>query len=137
MTWLLDTNVCINYLRSGGGLFVAQRLAEKNAADVVLCSVVKAELIFGALRSRNAGDSLAKVGQFVERFLSLPFDDEAAQAYGRIRANLADRGMMIGPNDLLIASVALTRNLILVTHNVAEFGRVQGLKIEDWESETL
>ncbi len=136
MTWLLDTNVCVNYLRSGGGLSIAHRLAEKNSVDVVLCSIVKAELFFCALRSRESAANLVKVSQFASRFISLPFDDDAARAYGQIRANLAERGMTIGPNDLLIASIALAHNLTLVTHNTDEFCRVPGLRIEDWESET-
>ena len=63
----------------------------------------------------------------------MPFDDRAADEYGRIRAHLAGLGMLIGPNDLLIASIALANGLILVTHNTAEFSRVPGLKLEDWQ----
>ena len=85
---------------------IANRLAQKNAEDVVLCSVVRAELVYGALRSRDAAANLSKVNQFISRFLSVPFDDDAAEAYGRIRADLSDRGLTIGPNDLLIASIA-------------------------------
>jgi tRNA(fMet)-specific endonuclease VapC len=133
VTWLLDTNVCVNYLRSGGGSPIADKLSETNPEDVVLCSVVRAELAFGALKSSDATGNLAKVGHFLSQFLSLPFDDLAADEYGRIRADLTRQGMTIGPNDLMIASIALARSLTLVTHNVAEFGRVCGLKIEDWE----
>jgi tRNA(fMet)-specific endonuclease VapC len=66
-------------------------------------------------------------------FASLPFDDRAAEHYGRIRADLTARGDLIGPNDLLIAAIALAHNLILVTHNVREFSRVGGLLWEDWD----
>ena len=86
------------------------------------------------MRSRDAATNLTKVGLFLSRFLSLPFDDAAADIYGQIRADLVGRGQIIGPNDLLIASIARARDLTLVTHNIAEFGRVQGLKIEDWEA---
>ncbi len=134
MTWLLDTNACVDYLRSGSSSRIASRLAQTNAEDAVLCSVVRAELVFGALRSRDAAANLFKVNQFISRFLSLPFDDDAAEAYGRIRADLSDRGLMIGPNDLLIASIARVHNLTLVTHNGDEFGRVPGLTIEDWQT---
>jgi tRNA(fMet)-specific endonuclease VapC len=112
---------------------VAVRLAEKNAADIVLCSVVRAELIFGALKSRDVVANLEKVRRFLSPFLSLPFDDNAADAYGRIRVELSDLGLLIGPNDLFIASIVKSHDLTLVTHNVEEFRRVQGLKIEDWE----
>jgi tRNA(fMet)-specific endonuclease VapC len=134
VNWLLDTNVCVNYLRSGDGSPTASRLAETNSDDIVLCSVVRAELVFGALKSREATENLAKVIAFVSRFLSLPFDDSAADAYGRIRTDLAAIGLTIGPNDLLIASIAQSRHLTLVTHNIDEFGRVPGLSIEDWEA---
>jgi tRNA(fMet)-specific endonuclease VapC len=62
----------------------------------------------------------------------LPFDDAAAEVYGRIRAELASRGTPIGPYDLMIAATALANNLILVTHNTREFARVSGLVLEDW-----
>jgi len=65
---------------------------------------------------------------------SLPFDDEAARQYGIIRASLARLGTPIGPNDLMIASIALVHQAVVVTHNIGEFSRVAGLEIEDWES---
>ena len=67
------------------------------------------------------------------QFDSLPFDDAAAEAYGRLRAELARRGMPIGPNDLMIAAIALAYGFTLVTHNTSEFSRVPGLRLEDWE----
>lgn len=69
---------------------------------------------------------------FCRRFDSLPFDDAAAEEYGRIRAELTAAGTPIGPNDLMIASIALANQLTLVTSNTAEFGRVPGLQIENW-----
>ena len=73
------------------------------------------------------------VGWFFGDFISLPFDGQAADICGRIRASLARRGTPIGPYDFQIAAIALANNLILVTHNVDEFSRVEGLRIEDWE----
>lgn len=67
------------------------------------------------------------------QFTSLPFDDSAAEIYGRIRAELEAVGMLIGPYDMMIAAIALANDLTLVTHNTREFGRVAGLKVEDWE----
>jgi len=135
VTWLLDTNACVCHLRGGSSSRVAKRLGEKRSDEVALCSVVRAELIFGALRSRDSTANLAKVARFLSQFVSHPFDDLAADAYGKIRAALSDQGMPIGPNDLLIAAIAQSRGLTLVTHNVAEFSRVPGLPIEDWEAE--
>lgn len=73
---------------------------------------------------------------FFNQFHLLPFESEAAKIAGRIRADLAASGTPIGPNDLLIAASAMASNLILVTHNIREFMRVNGLQIEDWEEET-
>jgi len=76
---------------------------------------------------------LEKVHKFIDRFVSLPFDDKASEKYGEIRSNLEKAGTPIGPNDLLIASIALVNNVTLVTHNTREFRRVKKLKTEDWE----
>jgi tRNA(fMet)-specific endonuclease VapC len=101
---------------------------------VVLCSVVKAELVYGAHRSRQTEQNLKRLDHFFSAFRSLPFDDQAAIVYGRIRALLADAGRLIGPNDLLIAAIALANHAILVTHNTSEFSQVPDLKLEDWQS---
>ena len=74
-----------------------------------------------------------RVEQLRQQFTSLPFDDAAAEQYGRIRADLTGRGLLIGGNDMLIAAIALTNGCTLVTHNTAEFSRVAGLLIEDWQ----
>jgi tRNA(fMet)-specific endonuclease VapC len=68
-------------------------------------------------------------------FVSLRFDDEVALVCGQIRARLASAGTPIGACDLLIAAIALAHNLTLITHNTREFGRVDGLQVEDWEAE--
>jgi tRNA(fMet)-specific endonuclease VapC len=133
LLYLLDTNVCIVYLK-GKSLTVNQRLKSLNRDDIAVCSVVKAELFYGSMGSNNPKKALQIQKAFVDQFISLPFDDCCALIYGKLRAHLASAGIPIGSNDLLIASIALANNLILVTHNVGEFSRVQGLKLEDWES---
>lgn len=133
MTHLLDTNVCIQVLRYSKTSPVAQRLATANVGDLVLCAVVKAELIYGAERSQNPEHSYNLLEEFFETFVSLPFDDRSAIEYGVIRKHLETRGKAIGPNDLLIAAIALSNDLTLVTHNVGEFSRVPGLRVEDWQ----
>ncbi len=70
----------------------------------------------------------------LDRITVLPFDSLAARVYGALRAHLERSGTMIGPNDLMIASIAFARGLTLVSHNVAEFARVPGLVVEDWEA---
>jgi tRNA(fMet)-specific endonuclease VapC len=111
-------------------------LLDTNAAAgaVVICSVVVAELLFGTRRSAQAAPTLAKVQAFCNRFVSLPVDDRAADHYSTIRAHLAALGKLIGPNDLMIAAIALANGLTLVTHNTVEFTRVPGLNLEDWQT---
>ncbi|BAB77356.1 MULTISPECIES: type II toxin-antitoxin system tRNA(fMet)-specific endonuclease VapC [Nostocaceae] len=133
MRYLLDTNVCARYL-NGKSPAIRQRLRSTNVKDIAVCSVVKAELFYGAMKSNNPERTLARQQQFLNLFVSLPFDDVTALTYGRIRAALAISGTPIGPNDLQIAAIALVNNLILVTHNTSEFNRVNGLQIEDWEA---
>jgi tRNA(fMet)-specific endonuclease VapC len=132
--YLLDTNACIIYLnRPISG--VRRRLTMLLPQDVAVCSVVKAELFYGAMRSNNPTRTLTLQEAFLNSFVSLTFDDAAARIFGIIRAELADMGTPIGPYDLQIAAIALANNLILVTHNVREFSRVNGLQMQDWEEE--
>jgi len=132
--YLLDTNVCARYLNSRS-LVIRERLQSTNVEEIAVCSVVKVELFYGAMKSNNPQITLARQHQFLRLFVSLPFDDVIALTYGRIRAELAANGTPIGPNDFQIAAIALTHNLILVTHNTREFSRVSGLVIEDWEQQ--
>jgi tRNA(fMet)-specific endonuclease VapC len=85
------------------------------------------------MRSRNPAETLARQKVFLDQFISLPFDDRAAEFYASIRATLETRGTPIGPNDLLIAAIARAHNLTLVTANIREFDRIEGLRIENWE----
>jgi tRNA(fMet)-specific endonuclease VapC len=131
--YLLDTNVCIRYL-NGRSAGVLRRLQTLQPVDVAVCSVVKAELFYGAQRSRDPARSLAVQQQFLQPYRSLPFDDAAAEIAGSLRAQLAARGAPIGPYDLQIAAIALANQCTLVTHNLGEFGRIPNLSIEDWEA---
>jgi tRNA(fMet)-specific endonuclease VapC len=132
LKYLLDTNVCINYLR-GKNPIVVQHVSAHPAAEVALCSVVIAELRYGAERSINPAKEHAGVDAFAAQFVSLPFDDVAARIFGEIRAALESVGQAIGPYDTMIAAIALAHNMTLVTHNTNEFCRVPGLTLEDWE----
>jgi tRNA(fMet)-specific endonuclease VapC len=133
VSYLLDTNACVDHLRRGPASKVTTKLASAAPGSVWLCSVVVAELLFGAHRSAKKAQSLGQVLTFCAGFVSIPFDDRAASEYGPLRAYLADNGLMIGPNDLMIAAIALASGLTLVTHNTAEFSRVPALQLEDWQ----
>ena len=97
--------------------------------------MVKAELLYGAARSQQPERNHAQLQGFFSGFPSLSFDDRAAATYGTLRATLETSGTPIGPNDLMIAAIALASGLILVTHNAAEFSRVPGLQIADWQTQ--
>lgn len=133
MIWLLDTNLCIGYLR-GRSLAIRERFHAARPQDLVVCSVVKAELLYGAQRSHFPERNLASLRMFLAPLRSLAFDDECAERYAEIRVRLEKAGTLIGPNDLLIAAIARVHGATLVTHNVREFSRVEGLRLEDWEA---
>lgn len=126
--FLLDTNVCVQYL-PGKNLLVRQRLAARQTQEVRFCSLVLSELYIGVLRSARPAKNRADVDQFAAPFASLPFDDAAAEVCARIRHHLESQGLPIGQ----IAAIALANGCALVTHNTAEFSRVPGLLLEDWE----
>ncbi len=131
MRYLLDTNICIALVHRPEPA-LKKKLAEKRPRDLVLCSIVKAELLYGARKSQRVAENLKELDAFFAPFDSLPFDDKAADFYGTIRALLAQAGTPIGDNDLLIAGVALAHDLVVVTRNRKEFARVPGLRLESW-----
>ena len=132
MMFLLDTNSCIALLnRTSANL--AKRLQRLAPSDVALCSMVKAELLFGARRSARVSENLTLLQRFFDPFVSLPFDDECAEHYGLIRADLQRIGTPIGPNDLVIAATARAYDCTLVSRNTGEFSPVVGLRVENWE----
>ena len=133
MSYLLDTNVWARYL-NGRSPAIRQKFREVDLTQVFICSIVKSELAYGAFKSRNPDLTYRKQNDFITLFVSLPFDDASALIFGRLKAQLELTGEMIGIKDLQIAAIALANDMTLVTHNTAEFGRVAGLKIEDWES---
>lgn len=132
MKYLLDSNTCIRYL-NGRVPQLRTKVLAVLPEDMAVCSIVKAEMFAGAAKSQFPERSLAKQLAFFRRFVSLPFDDDAAAVYGQLRAYLEKLGTPIGGNDMLIAAVTLAHDLVLVTHNTSEFERVPGLVIEDWE----
>ena len=132
MTYLLDTNTCIKYL-NGTSEKIRNNLGSKQPEEIEVCSIVKGELFYGALKSAKPEKNLNKVRKFLDCFLSLPFDDNASEKYGEIRAKLEKAGTPIGPNDVFIAAIAASNDKTLVTNNTREFYRVEGIKLEDWE----
>jgi tRNA(fMet)-specific endonuclease VapC len=134
MNYLLDTNACIAVI-NGRPERVRVRLAKEveAKAELAVSSIVLYELWYGVAKSSRAQANARRLAAFFAGPISLvPFNDEDARTAGTLRANLESIGKPIGAYDILIASQALRRNLILVTANVSEFGRVRGLVWQDW-----
>lgn len=128
--FLLDTNAVIAALK--GHPAVLSRIKSQAPQDVAISSIVAYELYYGAFKSMRVGENVARVDSL--QFPVLEFDRDDGRHAGEIRARLSATGSPIGPYDVLIAGQALSRSLVLVTRNGREFARVDGLKIEDWES---
>jgi tRNA(fMet)-specific endonuclease VapC len=109
------------------------RLRTHHPHDFGISSVVRAELTYGARRSRHVARNLDAVETFCDPFRSVAFDDDCAGEYGAIRAELEALGQPIGPKDLMIAATARAHSVTVVTANLREFGRVVALRVEDWE----
>ena len=134
MNYLLDTNVCIELLNGKQERVRAHfEGAVASGSAVYVPAIVYFELWYGACKSdRQARNKLRIESFFLAKVQSLPFDERDAQEAGSLRNELRAVGLPIGPYDLLIAAQARARNLVLVSHNVREFGRVNGLTIHDW-----
>jgi tRNA(fMet)-specific endonuclease VapC len=127
---MLDTNIVFDLIRNPSGR-AAARLRQHGEAGICASIITAAELRYGAAKKQSA-----RLMRRVEAVLStidvLPFEVPADAEYGKIRADLEAAGQPIGPTDLFIAAHACSMGVTLITHNVGEFGRVRGLKVEDW-----
>ena len=134
MMYLLDTDIISNLMKPSPTIGLIARMAEVPVHQQFTSSITLGELIYGALKKRDR--STALLDQIESRLLPnlevLPFDDSAAKRYGAVRANLELRGNTIGDADLRIASIALARDLVVVTGNVRHFSRIPELKVENW-----
>jgi tRNA(fMet)-specific endonuclease VapC len=134
VSWLLDTNTCSYVLKRQFG--VSDRVRSHSPADLAVCSITVAEAWTGALKGRAPSRLLAAWEAFLAPYSDriIPFDDVAAREYGKIRSHLEHTGTMIGDRDCMIAAIAKSRGLTVVTGNVGEFQRVPKLAVEDWRA---
>lgn len=131
MKLMLDTNVCI-YLIKEHPASVFERFAAHPVGDIGVSVITLAELEYGVSKSSRPARNREALEQFVSPLEVASFDRHATAAYGRLRTTLEKRGQPIGSMDLLIAAHAISLDVQLITHNVKEFGKVPGLRIEDW-----
>jgi tRNA(fMet)-specific endonuclease VapC len=134
MIYMLDTNTCV-FLMKGRPASVRQHLESLLGERVCLSSVVVSKLWFGVHNSRLKEKNKQALQHFLEPFEELPYGHAANEIYGRRRAALKIIGTPIGPLDMLIAAHALSENAILVTNNLKEFSRIDGLRLEDWSQD--
>ena len=130
MRYLLDTNICIYAINQRSDT-VVERLQREGRSNLTTSALVAAELAFGAEKS-NRSDTRQQLLLFLSGLQILPWSESAVWHYARQRKLLKDAGTPIGEMDLLIAAHALGDNLTLVTNNMREFERIEGLKLENW-----
>ena len=127
---MLDTNICIYSIKNSFPK-LTERLLSTPAEQLGLSTIVVSELFYGVAKS-GSKKNIDRLNLFLAPFTILDFDADAAIKYGKIRAELEQKGQIIGPYDLQIAAHALSLGVTLVTHNLKEFKRVKGLAIENW-----
>ena len=129
--YYLDTNICIFHMRRPFGI-LADRINSIDSNRIKIPVMVKGELLVGAEKSKWREKTLAETLAFLMPYEVVPFEDSMLKTYARIRAALELKGQKIGYNDTLIAATVMARNGILVTNNIGEFSRIDGLQCEDW-----
>ena len=130
--YLLDTNICI-FIKNKKPPQVLEKLKSVMGHPLYISSITVAEMQFGVYNSTFPEQNRVSLLEFLAPFELLDFDDADAEHFGRIKKRLKEKGMLIGPFDLLIASQAVSKNLTLVTNNTGEFSRIDGLVFEDWK----
>ena len=131
MRYMLDTNICI-YLIKHKPPQVFEKLQEHNPDEICISAVTYAELVHGVEKSKAVERNRLALTILLSNIEILDFDMKAAEEYGRIRADLEKKGTSIGPLDMMIAGHAKSLDYTIVTNNVGEFKRVEGLQYENW-----
>ena len=131
MKYMLDTNICIYAIKHKPPEGISNFL-KHDPDDMCISSITYGELMHGVEKSQSVERNRVAITLFLSSIEILPFDAEAAEEYGRVRADLERKGTPIGPMDMLIAGHAKSEGLILVTNNTREFFRVNDLEVEDW-----
>lgn len=131
MRYLLDTNIC-SYILKNRPVSVKQKFDEAGAEHLCISSVVLAELYYGAARHPKSVTIRKEIDDFVSRLSVVAWDEQAANHYGAIRTALEKAGTPVGAMDMLIAAHARSMKATLVTNNLREFERIDGLAVQNW-----
>lgn len=131
MRYLLDTNICI-YIIKKKPESVIKKFEKLKVGSVAISTITLSELYFGVAKSSKPDENMIALQEFISPLEILDFTSSDSIIYGKIRSSLEKNGLPIGAMDLLIASIAKSNDLILVTNNVKEFSRIEDLKIENW-----
>lgn len=129
--YLLDTNICI-YIINKNPLKVVEHIKTLKPHQIKLSSISLGELEYGVSKSKDRDRNRNALVHFASAFDIIEFNDDDAEVYGLIRAELEKKGQVIGPYDMQLAAQAITRDLILVTNNISEFSRISNIKLENW-----
>jgi len=130
LQYMLDTNICI-YVMKRYPEHLRGRF-ERHREQICISSITLAELHSGAERSTKRAENLETIERFASRLEVLPFSASAAAHHGQIRADLARRGKLAGPYDMLVGAHARAEGLVVVTNNVREFAHMPGVRVENW-----
>ena len=133
MKYLLDTDICIYWLK--GKTTVKDRVIKVDWTEIAICVITASELYFGAYNSSKIQNNLMTAETFIKSLTVLPLSDRTLKKFGQLKAQLRKVGTPVADFDLLIASVALTEDLILVTNNTRHYQRIEELKLENWSVE--
>ena len=133
INFMLDTDTCIYTIKRKPPHI--KRLFNANIGRLCISSITWGELIYGAEKSSNTASNLGQLEGFAARLEILPFGDNEAKQFGQVRAELEAKGKLIGPFDMMIAGHARSQGLVLITNNVREFKKVDGLRVENWVSQ--
>ncbi len=130
MKYLLDTDICIYWLK--GRNEVREKINQLDRSEIAICSITVSELYFGAYNSSKIDKNLITAETFIQSLPVISLSNETLKKFGQLKAKLRQAGTPVADFDLLIASVAITEDLILVTNNIRHYQRIVGLKLENW-----
>jgi tRNA(fMet)-specific endonuclease VapC len=131
MKYMLDTNICIALIKRKPSKAL-KRLARLSAGDIGISTITLAELCYGIAKSQFVERNREALEEFLLPLEIVDFDENAASAYGPVRAELKKAGWQIGPLDTQIGAHALSLDAVLVSDNTAEFRRIKGLQVDNW-----